>query len=221
MAQLGVISADQRISGRHRAIRHASVQATHGQREMVEMVFAQDDDRSLSAQTSVDQGLTNASGVVQHLGKADVLPLPGAAIGQAFTLGHKAVLRRGFGPMHQLVRHARGKRRQLHLGAHIKHAFTGIAHLHAAHAKFQLTVARLRLACRHFFVSTCACFLLSPASINGSQLALTLAARPSRNSCKRNLASGALWAMAAISASVIRPWSAGCSEIRGKACISA
>jgi len=64
----------------------------------------------------------------------------------------------------------------------------------------------------------------SPARMPGrrhAQAFFTLAALPFRKSCTRPLASGALCTMSEIRVSVKKLWSAGCSLMRGSACISA
>jgi len=85
------------------------------------------------------------------------------------------------------------------VGLHILHAIVARLHLHAGDAVAHVAVTR---RCTH-------------------GLGVTLLARPCKNASTRALASGAAWVMEDINDSVMKPWSAGCSAMRGNACIKA
>ena len=143
MAQLGVIGADQRIRCGDRTVGHTRVETAHGQHGMVQVVFAEDDNGALGRKPALHQRLADAARSCQCLRIADVLPVARAAVGQTLALGDEAVLRRGLRPVQQPVRHAQCMGLQILLGADVAAPVIALAHLYAAHAKFQLAVPGL------------------------------------------------------------------------------
>ncbi len=201
VAQLVVVLADGGIGRRGRAVRDAGVKAAERQQGVLQAVLAQDGDRAFGSEPAIQQGLADAASRVQRLAPGDAAPLAGAAVGVARAARHEDAPRLGLGPMQQAVGHAPRVGLQRLLGAQVAHSVGAFAQDGAGDAEAHGTVPGGGLA--------------------HAQPLLTLAARPSRKSRTRCLASGALWAMAAIRASVRKPWSAGCSAMRGSACIKA
>ncbi|MNV31249.1 hypothetical protein D3C71_1225480 [compost metagenome] len=184
---------------------------------MLQIVFAEHDHGAVSTQVAVEQRLRNAARTVPCLAVADVPPVAQAAVGVLHTLRHPGAVGRRLRPVRQAVGQAHGVGLQVLRGAHIDHAVVALAGGDLGHAKAQRPVAGGGGGCHH------GCFQELTGAGGGSHLQAfwTLAALPSRKARTRALASGALWAMAAIMASVIRPWSDGCSAMRGSACMSA
>ena len=161
---------------------------------MLQIVLGQDDHGALGTQTPVDQALGDIARAGPGLGVANPYPVTRAAGGQLLAPRHEDALGRHLHPVLQTVRHACGVLLQGLLGTQVVNAGWAVAQGDAGDAKLQRPV---------FW----GCHVLSPAIY--FYAFLTLSARPSKKARTRSLASGALWAMAAIMASVIKPWSAG------------
>ncbi len=177
---------------------------------MFQVILGQDDHGPFSAQASVNQALGNVARGGPGLGIAHMAPIARTSISKFHPACHEAALWRGGCPVLQAVGHARGEVFELLFGMEVMHAFGTISQGNAAHAEGQ----RTEFGAAH----------VMSVSVSGyeAQAFLTLVpALPSRKSRTRCLASGALCAIAAIMASVKKPWSAGCSAMRGRACISA
>ena len=215
--QLVVVLTDQRIWRRGRYKRHARQHAAQGQHGVLNVVLGQDHHRAVNIQATVDQTLCDGACARPGLRVGHMLPVAGFAVGQLFPPGDKTAVWRAFCPVLQALGDAGRIGLQRLLGAQVLGASlavtpddTGDAKRHAA----EFRGAHAGLARFLFFMGSC-------RSTCGRQPFCTLAARPSRKAFTRLLASGALCATAAISASVKKPWSAGCSAMRGKACINA
>ena len=179
-------------------MRNTHQHAAQRQHGVFQAVFTQDDHGTLGAQVAGQQRLADASCARQGAAITQVLPVTGAAIGQAFAPRQKRALRCFTRPVQQLVGHAFWVRLQGLLGLHILHTVRCVVQAHPRDAIAHGTVLG-RSA--HFFS--------------------TLAARPCKKASTRALASGAAWVMEDIKDSVTKPWSAACSAMRGRACIKA
>jgi hypothetical protein len=215
VAQFGEVGADQRVRGRGRHIGHTGHQAAQRQQRVLQVVFGQDDHRPFGTQSPVDQPLRDGARAGPGFAVSHMAPVAGAAVGPLHAPRHEGALGRGIGPVLQAVGQARRMLFQGLLGLEIANAGRAVAHHHAGDAKCQGAEFR----CGHGMGVSVA-FVFARGCRAEHQAFWTLAARPSRKARTRLLASGALWAMADISASVMKPWSAGCSAMRGKACIS-
>ncbi|MCY1356269.1 hypothetical protein D9M69_427140 [compost metagenome] len=197
VAQLVVVLAHDRIGRRHGAVGHARVEAAQREQRVFDAVLAQDHDRALGVQAAIEQGLSDAARFFQRLRIAHAQPVAGAAVGQALAACDEGAIGRHLRPVREPVGHALAVGLQRRLGREVARARRAVAQHRARHAEGQRAVA------------------------DGGHPLLTFAPRPSRKSRTRALASGAAWTMPDISASVKKPWSADCSEMRGSACISA
>ena len=216
VAQFVVVLAGGGIGGRNGAVGHTGVEAAQRHEGVFQAVLAEEDHWALGAQAPVQQGLADAACGLQCLAVAHMLPVTRATTRQRCTARHKAVVGGGFGPVHQEVGDTPGIGTQRQVGLQVTCTVGTLTQVDAGDTKVHGSVARCLGRC-----GGCLGHFYSLATGDGDQLFCTLAARPSRKSRTRSLASGALWAMPAISASVKKPWSAGCSAIRGRACIRA
>ena len=201
MAQLVEVLADQRIRRRDSAKRHARVHGAQGQFGVVQAVLAQDHQRPLGRQASVQQGLANAPGRVQGLCKAQVAPV---VTERRVALRIQRGVGLALGPVKQAIGHALGIRQQVLLAAQVAVA-AGVAQHAARDAEWKISVDGRG----------------SGTWGHGLDCTLTLGPLPSKKARTRALASGADWASAASMDSVKKPWSAGCSAMRGRPWISA
>ena len=193
------IFTDRGVCGRHRAVSNAHHHAGQRHHAVLQAVFAQDHDRSINAQSFVQQRLSDTPCGGHCLRVGQMFPVTRCAVGQTFAPGHQAALRCNTRPVQQFVGHAMWICLQRLIGLRILHAVLPCLNLYAGDA-----VAHVAIAGRW-----------------AHGLGVTLAARPCKNASTRALASGAAWVMEDISDSVMKPWSDGCSAIRGKACIKA
>ena len=193
------IFTDRGVSGRHWAVSNAYHHAGQCHHAVLQAVFTQDDDRSIYAQSFVQQRLSNTPCGGHRLCIGQMFPVTRRAVGQTFAPGHQGAIRRNPRPVQQFVGHAMRICLQRFIGLRILHAVVPRLDMYAGDA-----IAHVAVASRW-----------------AHGLGVTLAARPCKNASTRALASGAACVMEDISDSVMKPWSAGCSAIRGNACIKA
>ena len=141
VAQLVVVLAHGGVGGRHRAVGHPGVHAAQRQQRVFDGVFAQHDHRALCVQAPVQQGLADAARGVERLGVGHVLPVTGFAATERLAARQKAVVGRGLGPVHQVVRHAPRIGAQGQVGLQVTHAGCALAQADAGHAEADGAVA--------------------------------------------------------------------------------
>jgi len=231
MLELVVVDADQRVGGRDRGPGHAGHQAAERQQGMFQAVLAQDGDRPFRVQATVDQPLGNAAGGGPGLGISDVAPIAQAAVGVFHAAGHEGLLWLDLCPVPQPVCQSLGESFQVLLSTQVVGSGHAIAQRHAGDTELEgaefrgahcLVSSHLQEAALAAEKSSGLGLAAGEASCRRCQLVFwTLAALPSRKARTRALASGADWAIEDIRASVRKPWSAGCSAMRGRACMRA
>jgi hypothetical protein len=67
VAQLLEVLAHQRVGRRHRAVRHAGIEAAEREQRVLDAVLAEDRDRALGVQAAVEQRLPDAARLLQGL----------------------------------------------------------------------------------------------------------------------------------------------------------
>ena len=152
VAQLVVVLAHGGVGGRHGAVGHPCVNAAQRQQRVLDGVLAQHHHRALGIQAPVQQGLADAAGGVQRLGVAHMLPvarLQWLARAQLLAPRQKAVVGRGLGPVHQVVRHAPGKGAQGQIGLQVAHARRAFAQVDPGDAEVHGPVAGSGGDCGH------------------------------------------------------------------------